>query len=45
MKEDLNKRRGILFLRIGKEMKIMSLFPKLIYRFNVIPIKIPLVLY
>lgn len=40
IKEDLNKRRGITHTWIGKcNIVNVSIHPKLIYRFNIIPIK------
>ena len=41
MKEELNKWRDVLFSWIGRlNIVKMSILPKLIYRFNIIPVKI-----
>ena len=41
MKEDLNKGKGIPCVRLEDNIVKMAILPKLIYRFNLITIKIP----
>ena len=46
IKEELNKWRGVAYPWIGRLTVVhMSVIPNLIYRFNAIPVKIPVSYY